>query len=71
MLECECGVSEEGVETISGAGNFVECDVSCPGGGIMIKEDDDAGKDVEVETHRYTGHDNKYMLYNDERGGRK
>jgi hypothetical protein len=60
MLECECGVSKEGAETVSRAGDFVECDVSCLGGGIMIKEDDDAGEDVEVETDRYTGHD-KYM----------
>ena len=58
MLECECGVSEEGVETASCASDFVECDVSCLGGGIMIKEDEDAGENVKIETNRYPGHDN-------------
>ena len=66
--DCQCSVSKEGVETVSCASDFVECNVSCLGGGIMIKEHDDAGEDVEVEAGGYTGHENKDMLYNNERG---
>lgn len=58
MLDCDCGISKEGVETASCAGDFVKCDVSRFGGGIMIKEDEDAGEDVEVEADRYPGHGN-------------
>lgn len=58
MLECECSVSKEGIEAASCAGDFVQCNISCLGGSIVIKEDEDAGEDVEVEADRYPGHDN-------------
>lgn len=56
-MDGEHGVSEERAETLGRPGDFVECDVSCLDGGKMVKEDDEAGEDAEIETNRYTGHD--------------
>ena len=56
MLDRDGGVPKESVETASCPGDFVECDVSRLGGRKMIKDNDNACEDVEVETDRYTDH---------------
>lgn len=57
-LECECSVLKESIEAASCASDFVQRHISCLGGGIVIKKDEDAGEDVKVEADRYPGHDN-------------
>lgn len=46
-------VSKSSVDTARCVGDLVECDVTRFGGGIVIEEDDDTGKDVEIEVEGY------------------